>query len=393
MAIAQYSFPTTIRYGAGVVQELAGALAAEGLKRPLLVTDRALAELPPAATVKKVLRSLNLAVFSDIEGNPVASQASRGGEACVAHAADCIVALGGGAALDVAKAIAVLATHPGPILAYDAFLEAPQPIDAAVPPIFAIPTTAGTGSEVGRSAVISDDATHQKKIIFSPKLLARCVYLDPELSVGLPAKVTAATGMDALTHCIEAFLAKDFHPMCDGIALEGLRLCATYLPRAFRFAQAAAQDPGVYTDPAHLEARGMMLNAATMGAVAFQKELGVTHACAHALSTVCDLHHGLANAVMLPYAMRFNLEVAEARMTRLAHAVELSTPEAFITWIERLRQTLEIPATLAELDISDSAIEALTEVALADACHQFNPRPVSADDFRALFRAAQPRLR
>jgi alcohol dehydrogenase class IV len=392
MTFHQYNFPTKIQYGPGALSLLPQALQEIGAKRPLLVTDRALASLPPVASAKAVLaKGFEVAVYSEIWGNPSVSQATQGAAAFQAHGADAIVSLGGGAALDVAKCIAVLAQHPGPLLEYDAFLPEPRPIGSNVPPIIAIPTTAGTGSEVGRSAVVSDDVTHQKKIIFSPVLLAKRVLLDPELTVGLPAKVTAATGMDALTHCIESYLAKPFHPMCDGIALEGVRLIRRSLPACVRFAQRIEQgDKALLHDAEHVAARGLMLNAAMMGAVAFQKDLGVVHSCAHALSTVADLHHGLANGVMLPFGMRFNAQVSSERMAVLAEVVGAPQRNArgFIDWLIDFSGQLGIPHSLRELGVGPEHLARLVEVAVADACHQFNPRPVSATDFEDLFQQA-----
>ncbi|HEX4404349.1 MAG TPA: iron-containing alcohol dehydrogenase, partial [Polyangia bacterium] len=305
-----------------------------------------------------------------------------------AHRADAIVAIGGGAALDVAKCVAVLAHHPGELLAYEAFLEKPLPIDKEVPPIFTVPTTAGTGSEVGRSAVVSDDHTHQKKIIFSPKLLAKRVFLDPELTLSLPAKVTAATGMDALTHCVESYLHTMFHPMCDGIALEGLRLIARSLPQAVAFAiRVEAGERGLLTDAEHVTARGEMLCAAMMGAVAFQKDLGVVHSCAHALSTVADLHHGLANGIMIVAGMRFNKSVSAQKMATMAVTVGAeATADGFISWLDRFRAEVGIPRSLRDVGVSQAQIADLVKNALADACHTFNPRqPVTAHDFEQLF--------
>ncbi len=393
MTLYRYNFPTTIHYGPGAIQLLPGSLEELSLRRPLVVTDRAVANLPPFAKVMETLTTAGIeaAAYSEIWGNPLVSQVKGGVDAYRAHDADCIVSLGGGAALDVAKCVAVMVHHPGELLEYEAFLPAPRPIDRELPPMISIPTTAGTGSEVGRSAVVSDDATHQKKIIFSPGLLAKRVLLDPELTVGLPASVTAATGMDALTHCVESYLAKGVHPMCDGIALEGVRIVSKNLPLAVGFARRIdAGESRLLADPEHVEARGMMLNAAMMGAVAFQKDLGVVHSCAHALSTVADLHHGLANGVMMPYGMRFNAKVVPERLAVLAEVAGAGsrTADGFIDWLRRFSRDLGIPASLKELGVKAEQLPALVEVALADACHQFNPRPVGAGDFENIFREA-----
>jgi alcohol dehydrogenase class IV len=224
---------------------------------------------------------------------------------------------------------------------------------------------------------VSDDATHIKKIIFSPKLLARAVFADPELTVGLPPAMTAATGMDALTHCVEAFLAKDYHPICDGIALEGLRLAAQSLVTA-------------YEKPNDLEARGAMLMASMMGAIAFQKGLGLTHSCAHALGTVADMHHGLANGIMIDHALAFNAEVSADRFRRMAQTVGLADPGAksFLAWLGDLKKTVGIPARLRDAKIDESQLDKLVDIATADGCHPNNPKPVTKSDFAAIFRAA-----
>ena len=305
-----------------------------------------------------------------------------------AHNADAIVALGGGAAIDVAKALCLMVHHPGDLFDYEDGKAGARPIDRELPPFIAIPTTAGTGSEVGRSTVISDDDSKVKKIIFSPRLLAVRVLVDPDLTLGLPAGPTASTGMDALTHLAEAYLAKDFHPMCEGIALQGLRLLARNLRRSVEFARKIqAGDRQLMSDENHREARGLMLNAAMMGGVAFQKGLGVTHSMAHALSTVCDLHHGLANGICIPYAMAFNQEVADERMADLAEAVGVQprTSAAFLAWLIELRAAIGIPASLAEAGVVKEQLPRLIEIAVADGCHANNPRPVSEADFRTLF--------
>jgi len=392
MAIHQFNFPTRIQFGPGAVSLLPEALAEAGCSRPLVVTDRGLASRPEVRTTEARLAAAGVeaAVFAGVFGNPVKSQVLAGVEAYRQHRADSIVGLGGGAALDVAKAIAMLVHHPGDLFDYEDGKPDARPIDKEIPFWISIPTTAGTGSEVGRSTVISDDTTRVKKILFSQRLLAPRVLVDPELTLSLPAPVTAATGMDALTHLAEAYLARDFHPLCDGIALEGLRMVARSLPVAVAYARRLDAGEGALRDePEHIEARGSMLNAALMGGVAFQKGLGVTHSLAHALSTVCDLHHGLANGVVIPYAMRFNLEAVPERLGALAAAAGVvGGAPGFITWLERLRAEIGIPNTLAEVGVIPEQIDALARAAVADGCHASNPRPVSEADFRALFTAA-----
>jgi alcohol dehydrogenase class IV len=393
--VHQFSFPTRIQSGPGAVGLVGGALKEAGRKRPLVVTDRGLAPLAPVTETQKKLAAagLDAAVFSGIWGNPVQSQVAAGVDAYRAHRADCIVGLGGGAALDVAKAILVLVNHPGNLFDYEDEKPGALPLDREIPYWVSIPTTAGTGSEVGRSSVVSDDQTHVKKIIFSPRLLAQRVFLDPELTVELPAAVTAATGMDALTHLVEAYLAKGFHPLCDGIALEGLKIVAASLAPAVEFARRIeAGERELVRDAAHVEARGAMLNAAMMGAVAFQKGLGATHSLAHALSTVCDLHHGLVNGVAIPYAMTFNAETepGRTRLAELARTVRATSEDAagFVAWLEALKARVGIPKTLRELGVRDEQLDRLVEVAVQDGCHANNPRPVAKADFVKLFRTA-----
>jgi alcohol dehydrogenase class IV len=374
-----FSFPTAIHFGPGVRGRVAEHLKAAGVARPLIVTDRGVAALPMHAEIKAALEAGGLAVasFSGVVGNPVKSQVEEGVKAYLAHRADSIVGLGGGAAIDVAKAIALMATHPGGLFDYEDEKPGARPIDQPIPYWVALPTTAGTGSEVGRSSVVSDDATHIKKIIFSPRLLARAVFADPELTVGLPPAVTAATGMDALTHCVEAFLAKNFHPICDGIALEGLHLVAGNLARA-------------YASPADLDARGAMLMASMMGAIAFQKGLGLTHSCAHALGTVADMHHGLANGVMIDHALAFNADVSADRFARLAQAAGLADASAkgFLGWLTGLKAKVGVPARLRDAGITREQLPRLVEVATDDACHPNNPRPVGRADFERIFEEA-----
>lgn len=393
MAIHQYNFPTKIHFGSGSITLLAGALAEADKSRPLLVTDRGLASLSPVTGTVALLKEagLEVEVFSSVWGNPVKSQVAAGVAAFRAHRADAIVGLGGGAALDVAKAIALMIHHPGDLFDYEDEKPGARPIDREIPYWVAVPTTAGTGSEVGRSTVVSDDDTHVKKIMFSPRLLAARVFADPDLTLELPPLVTAATGMDALTHLVEAYLAKGSQPLCDGIALAGVRLVSRGLVPAVEFARRIEQGARtMLDDDAHKLARAHMLNAALMGGVAFQKGLGVTHSIAHALSTVCDLHHGLANGIAIPYAMAFNRDVAEERLADLGLWVEAREPGAdgFIRWLEELKVTLGIPRTLSEVGVKAEHLPRLVAIAVADGCHPNNPRPVRAEDFERLFQAA-----
>jgi alcohol dehydrogenase class IV len=315
----------------------------------------------------------------------VRSQVMAGAAAYKAHRADAVIGVGGGAALDVAKAVALMAHHDGDILEYAWDHPQVRAITAPLPWFVALPTTAGTGSEVGRSSVIGDDVTHVKKIIFSPLLLAKAVFADPELTLDLPASITAATGMDALTHNVESYLSPAYHPLCDGVALEGVRIAARALPRAVK-------------DGRDLDALSDMLMSSLMGAVAFQKDLGAVHSCAHALSTVADLHHGLANGIMIDHVMRFNLSAATAKMAELAHVANVPGAEdgttearaiAFIAWLTTLKASLGIPARLSDYRgahaVTKADIPRLVEVAAEDICHQTNPRKCTAADFQALF--------
>ena len=379
MGLSRFSFPTLIHFGPGARKMLRAHLEEQGLRRPLVVTDKGLAALPVYKEFLDLLGGGSLAAgqFTGISGNPVHSQVVAGVKAFHDHKADSIVGLGGGAALDVAKAIALMARHPGDLFDYEDDKPGARPIDQDIPYWVAIPTTAGTGSEVGRSAVISDEQTHIKKIFFSPRLLAKAVFADPELTLGLPPAVTAATGMDALTHCIEAFLAKDYHPIADGIALEGLRLGAAALPRA-------------YENGADLAARGDMMMASMMGAIAFQKGLGLIHSCAHALSAVADLHHGYANGVMIDHALKFNLESSRERFARMAMTIGLEehTGEAFLAWLRDLKKRIGIPAGLAGTNVPRTALERLPALAFQDSCHGNNPRPCTEKDFRKIYEEA-----
>ncbi|RME71725.1 MAG: iron-containing alcohol dehydrogenase [Planctomycetota bacterium] len=376
---ASFAFPTAIRLGPGVRGELPRALAERGARRPLVVTDRGVAALPWFEPLLETLRAggCEPAVFADMAPNPRARDVAAGLERYRAHEADAVVCVGGGAPTDVGKAIALLATNPGAILEYAEDAPEPRAPVAPLPPVIALPTTAGTGSEVGRSSVIAEDETGRKRVVFQPPMLPQLVLADPELLVGLPPALTAATGMDAVCHLVEALCATGYHPLCDGIALEGLVLCERALVRSFE-------------TPGDLEARRDMLAASMMGAIAFQKGLGVTHACAHALGAVHELHHGLLNGVLLPHALRFNLTAIEAPLTRAARALGLDDPgpEALVRWVERLQRRLEIPRGLRALGVDASSLDRVADLAACDGCLATNPRPASRDELRALLEAA-----
>lgn len=375
----RFGFPTLIQFGAGVRKEMPGFLKSKNIKRPLLVTDKGIGDLPICREMEQMLREggLTVATFSGVWGNPVKSQVEAGAEAYRSHNADALIGMGGGAALDVTKAIALLASHKGDLFDYEGSNPNAKPIDGAVPMWVAVPTTSGTGSEVGRSAVISDEKTHIKKFVFSPKFLAASIFADPELTLDLPAAVTAATGMDALTHCIEAYLAKDYHPICDGIALEGVRLASQSLVNAVK-------------EPKNVDARGTMMMVSIMGGIAFQKDLGVTHSCAHALGTVCDMHHGLANGIMIDYALKINLSVRADRFKNLAMTVGIQdqTGAGFLQWLRDLKGEIGIPKNLSAAKVDKQKLNELVELSFQDSCHQYNPRPVSKEDFKAIFAEA-----
>jgi hypothetical protein len=376
MTISGFSFPTPIQFGPGARKLVAQHLLGQGLKRPLIVTDRALATLPVLAEFRTHLQGLDVAVYSGVFGNPTASQVMGGADAYKVHKADCIIGFGGGAAMDVAKVVGIAATHEGDIIEYAWDHPQVRPIDKPLPYFVALPTTSGTGSEVGRSAVVSENDTHLKRIVFSPKVLARTVFADPELTLGLPAAVTAATGMDALTHNIESYLSPAYHPLCDGIALEGTRIAAAALLTAV-------------TEPANLQARGDMMMASMMGAIAFQKDLGAVHSCAHALGAVCDLHHGLANALMIDTVLAWNHEAVPKKFDELAHVCGVpGTGKDFVPWLKELKNRVGITGRLRDHGVKAEQIPKLVEIATADICHQTNPRPCNADDFRRLFEAA-----
>lgn len=377
-SVYQYNFPTTIRFGAGASNELGDYLQKNKLRRPLIVTDPAVAELSFFKTIVEGLQRKNISteVFSDLHKNPVKSDVYKGTEAFDETGRDSIIGIGGGVALDVARAICLRIHHREDLFKYDDLVGGDVYVTNEVPHFITIPTTAGTGSEVGRSAIIADDQTHQKKILFSPKLLAKIVFADPLLTMDLPPMVTAATGMDALTHNMEAFLARMPHPMCEGIALEGMRLVSQSLEKAVK-----APD---------LEARSKMLVASMMGAVAFQKGLGVVHSLAHPLSALLDTHHGLANAVNLPYGMAFNIAGFEDKFRRMARALELTeeSGDAVVNYLIDLNARIGIPSRLRDIGVKEEHIDTLSDLAIADFAHPNNPKPVTREDFRRLYTEA-----
>lgn len=373
--IYQYNFPTTIRFGAGSSKELGDYLVKNNLAKSLIVTDKTVAELTFFKEIINDLKKKNISVevFSDIHKNPVKSDVYKGTEVYDATKRDAIIGIGGGASIDVARTIVLRVNHREDLFKYDDLVGGDIYVTNDVPHFITIPTTAGTGSEVGRSAIIADDETHQKKILFSPKLMAKIVYADPLLTMELPPFITAATGMDALTHNMEAFLAKMYHPMCDGIALEGMRLISQSLEKA-------VNNPD-------LESRSKMLIASLMGAVAFQKGLGVVHSLAHPLSSLLDTHHGLANAVNIPYGMQFNIEGFEHKFKRIARTLELKeeTGEAVVNFLFELNSKINIPHKLSGIGVKNEHIETLADLAFADFAHPNNPKPVSKEDFKQLY--------
>ena len=376
--IYQYNFPTTIRFGAGASTELGDYLKKNSLPRPLIVTDATVAQLDFFKWIINDLKKKNISaeIFSDIHKNPVKSDVYKGTDVYDNTGRDSIIGIGGGAALDVARAIVLRVNHREDLFKYDDLIGGDVYVTNDVPHFITIPTTAGTGSEVGRSAIIADDETHQKKILFSPKLLAKIVFADPLLTMELPPFVTAATGMDALTHNMEAYLAKMSHPLCEGIALEGISLINDSLEKA--------------VNKPDLESRSKMLVASLMGAVAFQKGLGVVHSLAHPLSSLLDTHHGLANAVNIPYGMEFNIAGFENKFRRIARTLELKDEagECVVRYLFDLNSKINIPHKLRDIGVMSEHIETLADLAIADFAHPNNPKPVSREDFRNLYSKA-----
>jgi 4-hydroxybutyrate dehydrogenase len=380
MNLTTFSFPTPTLFGAGALRELPSRAKALGIHRPLIVTDSGLVATAAFQSLAKTLgettKGKEWFVYAGVHPNPVESDVREAYAQYRAHECDGVIAIGGGSPLDAGKAARLLVKRPQ--LNFAAFYD--ERDWSGLPPFIAIPTTAGTGSEVGRSSVITLDTTHRKAVLFHPELLAKLVILDPELTVGLPPKLTAATGADALTHCIESFTCPAFHPMCDGIALEGIKLIAENLPIAYR-------------DGKNLDARGKMLVAAAMGAVAFQKDLGVVHSLAHPLSTICGMHHGLANALCLIAGMKFCATHKPGLYRRVGIACGLDVMKA--TDAEADQQTIEfvgeflaglgLRARLREHGVRIEQLDALVAQAVDDPCHKTNAVSVTERELRQLY--------
>lgn len=376
---ASWTYPNRIVIGAGSIRKLPALTREAGIERPLLVTDRGLKDNPMIAGILALLEGEGLAaaLFSDVRGNPTEENLAAGIAAYKAGGHDGVVAVGGGSALDIGKAVAFMHGQTRPVWDFEDIGDWWTRADAgAISPVVAVPTTAGTGSEVGRAVVITNLATHAKKIIFHPLMLPKAAIEDPELGVGLPPLLTAGAGMDALSHCFEAFSVDSFHPMADGIALEGIRLVDLHLPRAV-------------ADGGDLEARTHMLAAASMGATAFQKGLGAIHAISHPVGARLDTHHGLTNGVVFPYVMLANRPAIEEKMERVARVLGLSGGfDAVFRWILDLRARLGVPATLADLGVGQGDVEAIAADATTDPTAFVNPRRFTAAECAAITRAA-----
>lgn len=374
-----WSYPTTVRMGAGRVAELSEAVLSIDMRRPLVVTDPQLAALPMIEAIRSDLKTAGLepGLFQEVQANPVAANVTSGVEMLRSGQYDGVVAIGGGSALDAAKVIAFMHGQSRPIWDFEDIGDWWTRADAkGILPIIAVPTTAGTGSEVGRAGVITDEATHTKKVIFHPLMMPRITICDPELTVGMPRMITAGTGMDALAHCLEAYCGSFYHPMADGIAIEGMRLVRDNLPIA-------------YSDPGNLEARTHMMSAAMMGATAFQKCLGAIHALSHPVGSMHGTHHGLTNAVFMPYVLSFNRPEIEEKLVRLSGYLDLpATFSGFMDWVLELRSTLAIPNTLADLIEDDSNLATMSEMAPLDPTAGGNPIPIDAQACLDLYRRA-----
>jgi alcohol dehydrogenase class IV len=371
-----WSYPTAMRFGAGRISELAEACAEAGISRPLLVTDRGLAGLPITARALDCLAAAGLehALFAEVDPNPNEVNLAAGIEAYRAGGHDGVIAFGGGSGLDLGKMVAFMAGQTWPVWDFEDVGDWWTRADAdAIAPIIAVPTTAGTGSEVGRASVITNSQTHVKKIIFHPKVLPRIVIADPELTVGMPDFITAGTGLDAFAHCVEAFSSPHYHPMSQGIALEGMRLVIDNLPRA-------------YGAPDDIEARAHMMSAAAMGATAFQKGLGAIHAMSHPVGAVFNTHHGTTNAVCMPAVLALNAPVIRDRFDRAAPYLGIAGGfDGFCELVQEFNDSFAIPRRLGEMGVSADRMDDLVAMALEDPSCGGNPVPLTAENLRALF--------
>ncbi|MDP4530813.1 iron-containing alcohol dehydrogenase [Marinobacter salarius] len=375
---ANWSYPTDIRFGAGRIAELGECCKEAGITRPLLVTDRGLASLPITQDTLDLMEQAGLgrAMFSEVDPNPTEINMEAGRKVFLDGNHDGVIAFGGGSGLDLGKLLAFMAGQTRPVWDFEDIGDWWKRADAdGIAPIIAVPTTAGTGSEVGRASVIVNSQSHVKKIIFHPRILPSIVISDPELTVGMPPFITAGTGMDAFIHCFEAFCSPNFHPMSQGIALEGMRLVKENLHR-------------VYADAADIEARGQMLVAAAMGAVAFQKGLGATHAVSHSVGAIYNTHHGMTNAVVLPSVITMNRPAIENRVDDITRYLGIANGlDGFTQFIMTLRESLGVPERLRELGVGTDRIEEMTRMALEDPSAGGNPVKMTAENTRALFEA------
>ncbi|MFQ0815247.1 alcohol dehydrogenase [Brucella anthropi] len=380
---AKWNFPTTVLFGPGRIKELPAVLKAAGIKRPLFVTDPGLAKLPVVASTLAVLDEAGVAygVFSDVKPNPVESNLYAGVEVFKSGQHDGVIAFGGGSALDLGKLIAFQAGQTRPVWDFEDIGDWWTRADSdAIAPIIAVPTTAGTGSEVGRAGVLTNETTHTKKVIFHPKMLPVTVIADPELSTGMPPFITAGTGMDALAHCLEAYCAPGFHPIADGIAVEGIRLVFENLPKA-------------YADGNDIDARANMMAAAAMGATAFQKGLGAIHSLSHPIGALYDSHHGMTNAVFMPYVLLQNRSAIEKRIERLADYLGIKGGfDGFLAAVVKLRSDLGVPNTLPEfikgLEMDDTRKDLIAEMAIVDPTAGGNPIELTKERALKLLNAA-----
>jgi alcohol dehydrogenase class IV len=375
-----WSFPTRIVAGAGRIAELPSLARANGIRRPLVVTDKGLRDLPLVSRIMKLLADgeLTAGLFSDVKSNPTEANLLAGIEAFRKGGHDGVVAVGGGSALDVGKCVAFMIAQTRPVWDFEDIGDWSTRANAdGIAPIIAVPTTAGTGSEVGRAVVITNETNHEKKIIFHPAMMPKAAIEDPELSVSLPSFLTMATGMDALAHCFEAYCVDAFHPLADGVALEGMRIIKDYLPRAV-------------ANGADLEARSYMLAAASMGATAFQKGLGAIHSISHPVGALYETHHGLTNGVIFPYVMVCNRAAIESKMDHVARVLNLSGEGfmAVLTWILEFRRALGVPVSLGELGVREEDAKAIAAGAVKDPTAGGNPRPLSQAEFEQLALAA-----